>query len=147
MSCSLQSKEHTRQVRDEVVQKYKEGLVIKKKISQALNISHSTAQSIIWKWKFAQHTWKIELFGLNSKRNVWWKAKCIYSGNVWLISDTAKYKIKQEVRTKTGNTDVFEQWRVDDNEAVFAFFWNVSAVMWLVGLSDDTHSKRIMSHL
>ncbi|XP_070702922.1 chitin synthase chs-2-like [Pempheris klunzingeri] len=44
------SKEHTRQVRDKVVEKFKAGLGYKK-ISQALNISQSTVQSIIRKWK------------------------------------------------------------------------------------------------
>ena len=46
----MKPKEHTRQVRDKVVEKFKAGLGYKK-ISQALNISRSTVQSIIRKWK------------------------------------------------------------------------------------------------
>ncbi|XP_062847483.1 uncharacterized protein LOC134309924 [Trichomycterus rosablanca] len=46
----MKSKEHTRQVRNKVVEKFKAGLGYKK-ISQALNISRSTVQSIIRKWK------------------------------------------------------------------------------------------------
>ncbi|KAL7826753.1 hypothetical protein AOLI_G00319620 [Acnodon oligacanthus] len=46
----MKSKEHTRQVRNKVVEKFKAGLGYKK-IAQALNISRSTVQSIIRKWK------------------------------------------------------------------------------------------------
>jgi len=46
----MKTKEHTRQVRDKVVEKFKAGLGYKS-ISQALNISRSTVQSIIRKWK------------------------------------------------------------------------------------------------
>uniref|UniRef100_A0AAR2IYW9 Transposase n=2 Tax=Pygocentrus nattereri TaxID=42514 RepID=A0AAR2IYW9_PYGNA len=46
----MKSKEHTRQVRNMVLEKFKAGLGYKK-ISQALNISRSTVQSIIRKWK------------------------------------------------------------------------------------------------
>lgn len=46
----MKTKELTRQVRDKVVEKFKAGLGYKK-ISQALNISRSTVQSIIQKWK------------------------------------------------------------------------------------------------
>lgn len=50
MNSIMKSKEHTKQVRDKVVEKFKAGLGYKK-ISQALNISRSTVQSIIKKWK------------------------------------------------------------------------------------------------
>ncbi|CAI5674221.1 unnamed protein product [Oreochromis niloticus] len=46
----MKSKEHTRQVRDKVIEKFKAGLGYKK-ISQALNIPRSTVQVIIQKWK------------------------------------------------------------------------------------------------
>ena len=46
----MKPKEHTRQVRDKVVEKFKAWLGYEK-ISQALNISQSTVQSISWKWK------------------------------------------------------------------------------------------------
>ena len=46
----MKPKEHTRQVRDKVVEKFKAWLGYEK-ISQALNISQSTVQSITWKWK------------------------------------------------------------------------------------------------
>ena len=46
----MKTKELTRQFRDKVVEKFKAGLGYKK-ISQALNISRSTVQSIIQKWK------------------------------------------------------------------------------------------------
>ncbi|KAL7855533.1 hypothetical protein AOLI_G00191370 [Acnodon oligacanthus] len=46
----MKSKEHTRQVRNKVVEKVKAGLGYKK-IAQALNISRSAVQSIIRKWK------------------------------------------------------------------------------------------------
>ena len=46
----MKAEEHTRQVRDEVVEKYKAGLGYTK-LSQALNISQSSVQSIIRKWK------------------------------------------------------------------------------------------------
>ena len=46
----MNAKEHARQVRDKVVEKFKAGLGYKI-ISQALNISQSTVQSIIRKWK------------------------------------------------------------------------------------------------
>uniref|UniRef100_A0AAZ1XAG2 Sleeping Beauty transposase HTH domain-containing protein n=1 Tax=Oreochromis aureus TaxID=47969 RepID=A0AAZ1XAG2_OREAU len=46
----MKSKEHTRQVRDKVIEKFKVGLGYKK-ISQALNIPRSTVQAIIQKWK------------------------------------------------------------------------------------------------
>uniref|UniRef100_A0AAY4CMC3 Transposase Tc1-like domain-containing protein n=1 Tax=Denticeps clupeoides TaxID=299321 RepID=A0AAY4CMC3_9TELE len=44
------SKEHTRQVRDKVIKKFKAGLGYKN-ISQSLNIPWSTVQAIIQKWK------------------------------------------------------------------------------------------------
>lgn len=46
----MKSYECTRQLRDKVVEKFKAGLGYKK-ITQALNISRSTVQSIIRKWK------------------------------------------------------------------------------------------------
>uniref|UniRef100_A0AAX7URY0 Transposase Tc1-like domain-containing protein n=1 Tax=Astatotilapia calliptera TaxID=8154 RepID=A0AAX7URY0_ASTCA len=46
----MKSKEHSRQVRDKVTEKFKAGLGYKK-ISQALNIPRSTVQAIIQKWK------------------------------------------------------------------------------------------------
>ncbi|XP_061654115.1 male-specific lethal 3 homolog isoform X1 [Phyllopteryx taeniolatus] len=46
----MKPKEHTVQVRDKVVENFRAGLGYKK-ISQALNISRSTVQSIIRKWK------------------------------------------------------------------------------------------------
>ena len=46
----MKSKEHTRQVRDKVLERFKAGLGYKR-ISQALNISQRTVQTIIWKWK------------------------------------------------------------------------------------------------
>uniref|UniRef100_A0A8C7GHX2 Transposase n=1 Tax=Oncorhynchus kisutch TaxID=8019 RepID=A0A8C7GHX2_ONCKI len=46
----MKNKEHTRQVRDTVVKKFKAGFGYKK-ISQALNIPRSTVQAIILKWK------------------------------------------------------------------------------------------------
>uniref|UniRef100_A0AAZ1XDH6 Transposase Tc1-like domain-containing protein n=1 Tax=Oreochromis aureus TaxID=47969 RepID=A0AAZ1XDH6_OREAU len=46
----MKSKEHTRQVRDKVIEKFKAGLG-SKKISQALNIPRSTVQAIIQKRK------------------------------------------------------------------------------------------------
>ena len=46
----MKPKEHTRQVRDKVVEKFKAGLGYKK-ISQALDISRSTVQATIRKWK------------------------------------------------------------------------------------------------
>uniref|UniRef100_A0A803KFC9 Transposase Tc1-like domain-containing protein n=1 Tax=Xenopus tropicalis TaxID=8364 RepID=A0A803KFC9_XENTR len=46
----MTSKEHTRQVRDKVIEKFKAGLGYKK-ISKALNIPQSTVQAIIQKWK------------------------------------------------------------------------------------------------
>ncbi|KAL0162929.1 hypothetical protein M9458_042325, partial [Cirrhinus mrigala] len=46
----MKSKEHTRQVREKVIEKFKAGLGYKK-ISQALNIPRSTVQAIIQKWK------------------------------------------------------------------------------------------------
>uniref|UniRef100_A0A803JWW4 Transposase Tc1-like domain-containing protein n=1 Tax=Xenopus tropicalis TaxID=8364 RepID=A0A803JWW4_XENTR len=46
----MKSKEHTRQVRDKVIEKFKAGLGYKK-ISKALNIPRSTVQAIIQKWK------------------------------------------------------------------------------------------------
>lgn len=46
----MKSKEHTKEVRDEVVEKFKAGLGYKK-ISQALNVSRSTVRYIILKWK------------------------------------------------------------------------------------------------
>ena len=45
----MKTKEHTRQVRDKVVENFKAGLSYKN-ISQALNILWSTVQSIIQKW-------------------------------------------------------------------------------------------------
>uniref|UniRef100_A0A803JDL4 Transposase Tc1-like domain-containing protein n=1 Tax=Xenopus tropicalis TaxID=8364 RepID=A0A803JDL4_XENTR len=47
---TTKSKEHTRQVRDKVIEKFKAGLGYKK-ISKALNIPRSTVQAIIQKWK------------------------------------------------------------------------------------------------
>ena len=46
----IKSKEHNRQFRDKVVEKFKAGLGYKK-ISQALNISQSTVPFIFGKWK------------------------------------------------------------------------------------------------
>lgn len=49
----MKIKEHTRQVRDEDVEKFKAGIGYKTS-SQALNMSQSSVQSISWKWK-VQH--------------------------------------------------------------------------------------------
>ena len=46
----MNPKEHTRQVRNKAVGRFKAGLAYEK-ISQALNISQSTVHSIILKWK------------------------------------------------------------------------------------------------
>ncbi|KAJ7319965.1 hypothetical protein JRQ81_019476 [Phrynocephalus forsythii] len=46
----MKCKEHTRQVRDKVIEKFKTGLGYKK-ISKALNIPRSTVQAILQKWK------------------------------------------------------------------------------------------------
>ncbi|CDQ94039.1 unnamed protein product [Oncorhynchus mykiss] len=51
----MKNKEHTRQVRDTVVKKFKAGIGYKN-ISQALNIPRSTVQAIILKWKEYQTT-------------------------------------------------------------------------------------------
>uniref|UniRef100_A0A8C7SEP5 Tc1-like transposase DDE domain-containing protein n=1 Tax=Oncorhynchus mykiss TaxID=8022 RepID=A0A8C7SEP5_ONCMY len=60
------NKEHTRQVRDTVVKKFKAGFGYKK-ISQALNIPRSTVQAIILKWKEYQTTANLPRPGRPSK--------------------------------------------------------------------------------
>ncbi|MCJ8737403.1 hypothetical protein PDJAM_G00023560 [Pangasius djambal] len=60
----MKTKEHTRQVRDKVVEKFKAGY---KTISQALNISRSTVQSIIRKWKEYGTTANLPTHGRPSK--------------------------------------------------------------------------------
>ncbi|KAI4875985.1 hypothetical protein NFI96_009096 [Prochilodus magdalenae] len=62
----MKTKEHTRQVRDTVVEKFKAGSGYKK-ISQALNISRSTVQAIILKWKKYQTTANLPRPGHPSK--------------------------------------------------------------------------------
>ncbi|XP_051801148.1 PC4 and SFRS1 interacting protein 1a isoform X3 [Acanthochromis polyacanthus] len=62
----MKTKEHTRQVRDTVVEKFKAGFGYKK-ISQALNISRSTVQAIILKWKKYQTTANLPRPGRPSK--------------------------------------------------------------------------------
>ncbi|TWW54744.1 hypothetical protein D4764_0240690, partial [Takifugu flavidus] len=62
----MKTKEHTRQVRDTVVEKFKAGFGYKK-ISQALNISRSTVQAIILKWKEYQTTANLPRPGRPSK--------------------------------------------------------------------------------
>ncbi|KAI4905578.1 hypothetical protein NFI96_033987, partial [Prochilodus magdalenae] len=60
------TKEHTRQVRDTVVEKLKAGFRYKK-TSQALNISRSTVQAIKLKWKEYQTTANLPRPGRPSK--------------------------------------------------------------------------------
>uniref|UniRef100_A0A8K9UVG3 Transposase Tc1-like domain-containing protein n=1 Tax=Oncorhynchus mykiss TaxID=8022 RepID=A0A8K9UVG3_ONCMY len=62
----MKNKEHTRQVRDTVVKKFKAGFGYKK-ISQALNIPRSTVQAIILKWKEYQTTANLPRPGRPSK--------------------------------------------------------------------------------
>ncbi|TWW59355.1 NEDD4-binding protein 2 [Takifugu flavidus] len=62
----MKTKEHTRQVRDTVVEKFKARFGYKK-ISQALNISRSTVQAIILKWKEYQTTANLPRPGRPSK--------------------------------------------------------------------------------
>uniref|UniRef100_A0AAZ3Q4G5 Sleeping Beauty transposase HTH domain-containing protein n=1 Tax=Oncorhynchus tshawytscha TaxID=74940 RepID=A0AAZ3Q4G5_ONCTS len=62
----MKNKEHTRQVRDTVVKKFKAGFGYKK-ISQALNIPRSTVQAIILKWKEYQTTANLPRPGHPSK--------------------------------------------------------------------------------
>uniref|UniRef100_A0AAZ3PNQ4 Transposase Tc1-like domain-containing protein n=1 Tax=Oncorhynchus tshawytscha TaxID=74940 RepID=A0AAZ3PNQ4_ONCTS len=62
----MKNKEHTRQVRDTVVKKFKAGFGYKK-ISQALNIPRITVQAIILKWKEYQTTANLPRPGLPSK--------------------------------------------------------------------------------
>ncbi|MGH0168153.1 UNVERIFIED_CONTAM: hypothetical protein FKN15_054012 [Acipenser sinensis] len=62
----MKNKEHTRQVRDTVVEKFKAGFGYKK-ISQALNIPRSTVQAIILKWKEYQTTANLPRPGRPSK--------------------------------------------------------------------------------
>lgn len=62
----MKNKEHTRQVRDTVVEKFKAGFGYKK-ISQALNIPRSTVQAIILKWKEYQTTANLRRPGRRSK--------------------------------------------------------------------------------
>uniref|UniRef100_A0AAZ3PNI7 Sleeping Beauty transposase HTH domain-containing protein n=1 Tax=Oncorhynchus tshawytscha TaxID=74940 RepID=A0AAZ3PNI7_ONCTS len=62
----MKNKEHTRQVRDTVVKKFKAGFGYKK-ISQALNIPRSTVQAIILKWKEYQTTANLPRPGRHSK--------------------------------------------------------------------------------
>uniref|UniRef100_A0AAZ3RZN4 Transposase Tc1-like domain-containing protein n=1 Tax=Oncorhynchus tshawytscha TaxID=74940 RepID=A0AAZ3RZN4_ONCTS len=62
----MKNKEHTRQVRDTVVKKFK-AVFGYKKISQALNIPRSTVQAIILKWKEYQTTANLPRPGRPSK--------------------------------------------------------------------------------
>ena len=62
----MKTKEHTRQVRNTVVEKFKAGFGYKK-ISQALNIPRSTVQAIILKWKEYQTTANLPRPGRPSK--------------------------------------------------------------------------------
>lgn len=62
----MKNKEHTRQVRDTVVKKFKAGFGYRK-ISQALNIPRSTVQAIILKWKEYQTTANLPRPGRPSK--------------------------------------------------------------------------------
>lgn len=62
----MKNKEHTRQVRDTVVEKFKAGFGYRK-ISQALNIPRSTVQAIILKWKEYQTTANLPRPGRPSK--------------------------------------------------------------------------------
>ncbi|KAF4082430.1 hypothetical protein AMELA_G00151690, partial [Ameiurus melas] len=77
----MKTKEHTRQVRNTVVEKFKAGFGYKK-ISQALNIPRSTVQAIILKWKEYQTTANLPRPGRPSK----------LSAQTWrrLIRDAAK---------------------------------------------------------
>uniref|UniRef100_A0A8K9XX01 Transposase Tc1-like domain-containing protein n=1 Tax=Oncorhynchus mykiss TaxID=8022 RepID=A0A8K9XX01_ONCMY len=62
----MKNKEHTRQVQDTVVKKFKAGFGYKK-ISQALNIPRSTVEAIILKWKEYQTTANLPRPGRPSK--------------------------------------------------------------------------------
>uniref|UniRef100_A0A8C7KC88 Transposase Tc1-like domain-containing protein n=1 Tax=Oncorhynchus kisutch TaxID=8019 RepID=A0A8C7KC88_ONCKI len=62
----MKNKEHTRQVRDTVVKKFKAGFGYKK-ISQAFNIPRSTVQAIILNWKEYQTTANLPRPGRPSK--------------------------------------------------------------------------------
>uniref|UniRef100_A0A8C6VA09 Glutamate receptor n=1 Tax=Neogobius melanostomus TaxID=47308 RepID=A0A8C6VA09_9GOBI len=69
LSNIIKAKEHTREVRDKVVEKFKSALSYTK-ISQDLNISRSTVQSIIWKWKEYSTTANLPRHGRALVRNV-----------------------------------------------------------------------------
>uniref|UniRef100_A0A8C7PSK3 Tc1-like transposase DDE domain-containing protein n=1 Tax=Oncorhynchus mykiss TaxID=8022 RepID=A0A8C7PSK3_ONCMY len=77
----MKNKEHTRQVRDTVVKKFKAGFGYKN-ISQALNIPRSTVQAIILKWKENQTTANLPRPGRPSKRSAHTRRR--------LIRDAAK---------------------------------------------------------
>ncbi|MGH0171798.1 UNVERIFIED_CONTAM: hypothetical protein FKN15_062002 [Acipenser sinensis] len=71
----MKNKEHTRQVRDTVVEKFKAGFGYKK-ISQALNIPRSTVQAIILKWKEYQTTANLPRPGRPSKLSAHSTQRC-----------------------------------------------------------------------
>ena len=62
----MKTKEPSKQVRDEVVEKYRSGLGYKNK-SETLNIPQSTIKSIIKKWKEYGTTTNLPMRGLPTK--------------------------------------------------------------------------------
>uniref|UniRef100_W5NN98 Tc1-like transposase DDE domain-containing protein n=1 Tax=Lepisosteus oculatus TaxID=7918 RepID=W5NN98_LEPOC len=80
----MKTKEHTRQVRNTVVEKFKAGFGYKK-ISQASNIPRSTVQAIILKWKEYQTTANLPRPGRPSKLSAQTRRR--------LIRDAAKRPI------------------------------------------------------
>lgn len=99
MSCSLQSKEHTRQVRDEVVQKYKEGLVIKKK--DFPGFEHLTQHCAIYYLEMKVCTAHMEDCTFWSK----FKTQRVMENSVYIFRQRLADFRHSKVQNKTGSED------------------------------------------
>ena len=117
----MKNKEHTRQVRDTVVKKFKAGFGYKK-ISQALNIPRSTVQAIILKWKEYQTTANLPRPGRPSKLSAHTRRRLIRDAakRLWMNCRDLQLRwetlsIGQQSVVYCTNLAFMEEWQEESN--------------------------------
>ncbi|CDQ56506.1 unnamed protein product [Oncorhynchus mykiss] len=128
----MKNKEHTRQVRDTVVKKFKAGFGYKK-ISQALNIPRSTVQAIILKWKECQTTANLPRPGRPSKLSAHTRRR--------LIRDAAKRPMITLDELQGSTAEVGDSVHRTTISLAFMDIGQQIWPLWKSGKKKDIHKK------